>query len=121
LGGLRGGAAGGGFGALLVDEGNEDFGEGGFVGLLGFGFAGDGGLFEVDEEAEERELAVDEGVDEGVCNGLAACAGSGEDGLGEAAALPGTRACGSGLEVLVVVGGVGSSEGVVDLVGHGSS
>jgi hypothetical protein len=92
--------------------------------LLGFGFRGDGGLFEVKEETEERDFSGEHGVDEGAGDGVLAFAGVGEKGLGEAAALPGAGGRGGGFEV-VVVGGVGGGDGVVDVVearvGHGGS
>jgi hypothetical protein len=122
FGGLAGG---GGFIALALEHGEQDFGEGGLACLLGFGFAGDGGCFEVHEEAEEGEFAVDERVDEGVCDGVLVGAGAGEHGLGEAAAVPCAAVVRGRVEVVVVVGGIGRGNGIVgfveERVGHGCS
>ena len=124
--GLVLGGVGRGLGTLALEHGEENVGEAGAAGVLGFGFSGDGGLFEFEEDAEELGFSGEEGVDEGVGDGFLTGAGAVEDGLGEAVVIEsaGGGAGGGGLEI-VVVGGVGGGDGVVDAVearvGHGFS
>lgn len=113
LGGFGGGLLGRGLSALALEHGEEHVGEGGLMGFLGFGFAVDGGLFEVHEKPEEGDFAVEDGVDEGVGDGVLAFSGAVEQGLGEAAAIPGVERAAGGFEVFVF-GWAGVGEGVVE-------
>lgn len=45
-------------GALALEQGEKNVGEAGTACVFGFGFAGEGGLFELKEDAEEREFSV---------------------------------------------------------------
>lgn len=114
LGGVLGGV-GRGLGAFALKHGEKNVGETGAARVFGFSFGGDGSLFEVDEDAEEGDFAVEEGFDEGVGDGLLTGAGALEEGLGEVATVPGAGGRGGGFEV-VVVGRVRGGDGIIDVV-----